>query len=146
MIQDRPNCEPPSHLKFTTTLRSGDEGTIVLLKISQSNIVHSVVNGGTYIRAECQNRQLNAIEITNLCLRRGTQSALDVTVDVPIELLRTKWWYEYAEYRELTRPFHEQLRHLGFCKADSPRHWAKFRQHVCTEGADIQILCTKLPR
>lgn len=97
-------------------LRDGSIGTVVLLHIPRSNSVHSLVDGGTYIRSGPQNRQLSAVEITELSLRRGTQSAVDATVNVPVELLNTAMYKEYARQRKLSRLFHEQLKHLGLLK------------------------------
>lgn len=105
------------------TLRDGNVGSVVLLRIPQSNAVHSLIDGGTYARAQCTNRQLSAVEITELSLRRGTQSAVDAPVDVPIELLDTVWWKEYAQARQLTRPIAEQLRHLGLAKRTPDGKW-----------------------
>ncbi len=105
------------------TLRDGTAGNVVLLRIPQSNAVHSLVDGGTYARIGSQNRQLSAAEITELSLRRGTQSAVDATVDVPIELLDTTWWKEYAAARRLTRPIEEQLRHLGLARRTPEDKW-----------------------
>lgn len=97
-------------------LRDGSVGSVVLLRIPRSNAVHSLVDGGTYIRSGPQNRQLSAVEITELSLRRGIQSAVDATVNVPIELLNTPMYKEYARERKLSRQFPEQLKHLGLYK------------------------------
>lgn len=111
-----PHVTDLSETTIRCNLRDGSVGSVVLLRVPQSSSVHSLVDGGTYIRSGPQNRQLSAAEITELSLRRGTQSAVDSTVDVPVELLETPLYREYARQRHLSRPFPEQLKHLGLFK------------------------------
>lgn len=137
-IEEKPECigeirralvariEPPLHEphisglgeeELRCTLRDGKTvGTVVLLHIPRSNSVHSVRDGGTYVRCGPQNRHLSAPEITELSLRRGTQSAVDSTVDVPVELLDTTTYRDYVRQRHLSRPFPEPLKHCGLLK------------------------------
>jgi len=99
-------------------LREGTMGHIGIISVSKSNAVHSIVNGGTYGRFGSQNRQLSALEITELSLRRGVTSAVDIAVDVPVELLQTDTWQEYYKERGLSRDFPDCLRHLGLAEKE----------------------------
>jgi ATP-dependent DNA helicase RecG len=74
------------------------------------------VDGGTYVRERKSNRQLNAAEITELSLKRGSMSIVNALVDVPFELLDTIYWKEYRDQRKLTRPTDEALSHLGLAR------------------------------
>ena len=112
------------------TLRDGSTGTVALLCIPRSNAVHSLVDGGTYVRFASQSRQLSANEITELSLRRGVHSAVDATVDVPVELLDTQWYRQYASNRQLTRPVQEQLQHLGLSRKVESGAWMPTRAAV----------------
>lgn len=126
----------PPHVQAVTesgircTLRDGRVGTVSVLYIPQSNSVHSLVDGGTYVRFGATSRQLSATEITELSLRRGVQSAVDATVDVPVELLNTEWYRQYSSSRRLSRPIQEQLRHLGLCRRAEGDDWRPTRACV----------------
>ncbi len=112
-----PHCAPSMN-RLVCTIRDGSPGRLALTHIPKSNEVHSLVDGGTYARYGPQNRQLSAREITDLSLRRGTQSAVDAVCDAPLDLLDTDFWREYSEQRKLTRGLSEALRHLGLARTD----------------------------
>lgn len=113
-----PNCNPPAFIEIGCTLRDRHKCSIVIVRIEKSNAVHSLVDGGTYVREGRSNRQLNAAEITELSLKRGATSFVSVLVDMPFELLDTVYWKEYRDQRRLTRPIDEALFHLGLAKRD----------------------------
>ena len=114
---------PPEYVNVLCTLRNGQSGRVVVMRIPKSDAVHSLMGGGTYIRVGSQNRQLTASEITDLSLQRGVQSVVDAPVDVPIELLKTDWWREYSDNRGLTRSIEQAIRHLGLAKKDAEKRW-----------------------
>ncbi len=102
-----------------------DDGTQVQLascRILKSNGVHSY-NNGTYIRSASQNRQIGAQAIHSLCLKRGVDSYVNQTIDVPEELLVTEWWHQYATQRQLTRTPSDALKHLGLTVKQSSGKW-----------------------
>ena len=117
-----PMAEPlvasPAFIEIGCTLWTGKVGAIVVVKVEKSTQVHSVVDGGTYIRLEKSNRQISASEITNLAMQRGTVSILSGLVDIPFNLLNTKYWREYVEERQLTRSLPDALFHLGLARQD----------------------------
>ncbi len=110
---DRPHTAPPSFRELSCTLRDGTEGSVVFVRIEKSSEVHSIVDGGTYVRMQRSNRQISAAEITALALQRGSRSWVAAPVAVPFDLLDTAHWREYSSARRLTRPLLESLRHLG---------------------------------
>lgn len=73
------------------TLRDGSAGHVALVRVGKSGQVHSVVDGGTWSRGDASNRQLGAIEITDLSYRRGERSAESEPVAVPLALLETRF-------------------------------------------------------
>lgn len=118
-----PSLDKSNHLEmlwrsFPCKLRTGQMGEIRVCFVPKSGLVHSIKGGGTYARFGSQNRQLTANEITNLSLQRGVQSAVDAPADVPVELLETDWWKQYAEQRQLSRPFPDVLKHIGLSVPD----------------------------
>ncbi len=127
---EEPATLAPSVTELPCRLRDGNAGTIVLLAIHPGGAVHSIRDGGTYRRFGCQNRQLSASEITRLSLGRGVTSDTDTPVDIPIELLDTTVWQDYARHRGLSRPMAEQLRHLGLSRMDSNGRWLTTRAAV----------------
>lgn len=100
------------------TLRDGSIGSIVAVVVRPSSLVHSTADGETFVREGASNRRLGAEEIVALAHRRGGVSAVDAPVEVPVELLQTNLWRDYASQRRLTRPIAEQLPHLGLAKAE----------------------------
>ncbi|MBX6332629.1 MAG: putative DNA binding domain-containing protein [Gemmatimonadaceae bacterium] len=117
-VLEPPSVEPPRFIGIGCTLRDGTRGSIMAVQVAKSTAVHSVVDGGTYVRMSRSNRQISAAEITELAMRRGTVSAVNALVDVPFDLLDTVYWREYAAQRRLTRPIAEALRHLGLARED----------------------------
>jgi ATP-dependent DNA helicase RecG len=109
----------PQFIPVPTTLRDGAPGHLMIVHVEPSSEVHSLVNGGTYVRYGSSNREVSAAEITNLSLQRGAVSFVALTVDVALELLDTEYFHGYATARKLTRPFRESLLHLGLAKQDA---------------------------
>ena len=105
-------------IRIGCTLRDGTRGTVVVVRVPKSTAVHSIVDGGTYVRYEKSNRQISASEITELSMRRGTTSVVNGLVDVPFDLLDTVFCGQYARQRRLTRPIAEAMRHLGLARDD----------------------------
>ena len=117
-----PLAEPPRFHEIGCTLRDGTRGSIVLVQVAKSAGVHSLVDGGTYVRESRGNRQISAEETTDLAMRRGgARSAVNALVDVPFDLLETAVWREYAGQRRLTRPIAEALRHIGLARVQDGR-------------------------
>ena len=85
-----------------TTLRDGTEGQIAAIYTPPSDKVHSVVDNGTWMRANASNREMNAVEIAELSYRRGVRSAESEAVDVDFELLETDTWRLYLRGRGLS--------------------------------------------
>jgi ATP-dependent DNA helicase RecG len=68
-----PNTPPPKFVEVKCKLRDGRPGSIMIVRVQKSSAVHSVVDGGTFIRLEKSNRQLSAAEITELSMQRGEE-------------------------------------------------------------------------
>ena len=113
-----PPCDPPRFVRIGCTLRNGSRGSIMIVQVAKSAAVHSIVDGGTFVRYQCSNRHISASEITELSMRRGATSIVNGLVDVPFELLDTNHWREYASERRLTRPIPDAMRHLGLARDD----------------------------
>lgn len=86
---------------------------------------------------------MSAAEITNLSLQRGVMSVVDVPVDIPVELLNSPMWEDYAEERQLSRPIDSALMHLGLSEKNQEGKWLpKYRilawislcRHLCKEN------------
>jgi ATP-dependent DNA helicase RecG len=107
--------EPVFHT-IPCVLRTGSPGTLVCIQVYPSETLHSLVTGGTFVRFDRSNRQLNAGEIHERMLRLGQASVVDQPVEVPFELLDTHWWKDYRDARGLTRPLEEALRSVGLAK------------------------------
>lgn len=112
-----PETLAPEFLEIMVRKASVDIVTVIMIRISKSNSVHSY-NNATYIRSESQSRQINAQQIHKLCLRRGVDSIVNQPVNVPVELLETEWWRQYATQRKLTRTCFEAMQHLGLVVKD----------------------------
>ncbi|MCC7547348.1 MAG: ATP-binding protein [Burkholderiales bacterium] len=67
-------------------------GHILLVRVPQSQRVHSLRHGGTFARLGCGNTQLNAEEVVQLSYRRGVRSAASEPVPVALDRLRTDAW------------------------------------------------------
>lgn len=113
-----PNSTPPRFIEIGCTLRDNSRGSVIAVQISKSTAVHSVVDGGTFVRYERSNRQISAAEITALSMRRGSISVVNTLTDTPFNLLDTGYWREYAQQRRLTRPVAEAMLHLGLAREE----------------------------
>lgn len=92
----------------------GQMGHIVLLSVTRSQQVHSIVDGGTYLRMDAGNRMMSAFEVTELSYQRGERSATAEPVDIAIERLQTASWQRYLLGRgALTGSFEDQLLRIG---------------------------------
>ena len=108
-----------SHQEIGCTLRNGQHGSIILLRIPKSSRVHSIVDGGTFERLTKGNRQLSATAITDLSHARGVISAESQVEEIDFDLLDTEHWRGYAAKRKLTRPIDQALYHLGLAKKNA---------------------------
>lgn len=111
-----PDALAPQFHHIGCTLRDGSKGSIVIVRVEKSPLVHSLIDGGTFVRLNKSNRQISAAEITELALQRGVVSYVAQPVDVRLDLLKTAFWDQYAASRRLTRPFPDVLEHLGLAK------------------------------
>lgn len=92
----------------------GQSGHLLLLSVPKSTSVHSVINGGTFVRLDAGNSTMNAEAVTELSYRRGVRSATSEPVPVPLQLLQTQAWQRFLQGRgPLTGPFEEQLMKIG---------------------------------
>jgi ATP-dependent DNA helicase RecG len=104
-------------LRVPCTLRDGEAGAIVALRIPRSDKVHSILDDGTWIRGEKSNREMNASEITELSYRRGVRSAESEPVDIDFELLDTEVWRLFVRSRSLSATgIADQLWRIGLAK------------------------------
>lgn len=108
-----------THQEVGCTLRDGQHGSIILLKVAKSARVHSIVDDGTFIRLTKGNKHLTASEINDLCHARGVVSAESHLEQVDFDLLNTDYWRAYAEKRKLTRPIDQAMFHIGIAKKDA---------------------------
>ena len=104
-------------------LRDGTPGHIALIRVASSTAVHSIQDGGTYVRVRNISRQLSAAEIIELGLKRGVATVVEAPSAVPFDLLESSAWRDYRKQRELTRSIDEQLRLLGLAKQDGSGTW-----------------------
>ncbi len=103
-------------VKVACSLRDGQAGRLVLVRVPKSPMVHSVVEGGTW-RMGKSNRQMSATEIATLSFSRGLVSAESALVDVPLELLDTETWRLYCASRALrSGDIADRLFRLGLAK------------------------------
>lgn len=116
--------------ELACALRDGTQGHIALVRVAASTVVHSVQDGGTYVRVRNTSRQLSAAEIIDLALKRGTATVVEAPVEVDFALLETSAWADYRRQRQLTRPIDEQLRLLGLAKLDAKGIWRPTRAAV----------------
>jgi ATP-dependent DNA helicase RecG len=79
----------------------GNEGHLLLVQVPRSRAVHSIVNGGTYMRLDAGNRQMTAAEVTELSYRRGVRSAASEPVPVTLDRLKTDAWHRFVTARGL---------------------------------------------
>jgi len=111
-----PDAAMPVIYRLRCTLRDGSAGHVAVVHVQPSPVVHSLINGGTFVRYERSNREISAVEITELSLRRGVVSFVAQTVAVDLPLLDTPLFRGYAQARQLTRAFPDSLEHVGLAK------------------------------
>jgi ATP-dependent DNA helicase RecG len=114
-----PDLVAPRFLERACTLRDGSRGSIVIVNVEKSLAVHSLIDGGTYVRMSKSNRQLSAEEIVDLSMQRGVQSWVNGLSETNFDLLDTGHWREYAAARRLSRPVRDAMQHLGFARSSS---------------------------
>ena len=118
MARFAPAIERLHWMRLPCTLRDGNAGHVVLLRVEKSDKVHTVIGDGTWTRMDASNREMNAAEIADLSYRRGVRSAAAETVPIALELLETATWRRFAVARGLkSGSFAEQLQRIGL--ADS---------------------------
>ena len=110
------SCRPT---EIGCTLRDGQPGSMIVLRVDKSVTVHSVVGNGTLVRLGKSNKQLTAPEIRDLQFARGSITAEAMLEPVDFELLDTDYWRLYANQRRLTRPISESMYHLGLAKKNA---------------------------
>lgn len=113
-----PSSDPVRFIEIGCNLRDGSRGSVMAVQVPKSTAVHSVVDGGTFVRYERSNRQISATEITALTMRRGSISIVNALTDVPFNLLETGYWREYATQRRLTRRIDDAMQHLGLAREE----------------------------
>jgi predicted HTH transcriptional regulator len=89
-------------LRVPCTLNTGQAGTVVVLRVEKSQLVHSIVGNGTWTRQDTGNRELTALEIADLAYQRGVKSAETLTLPMSLDLLNTDAWHSYCRTRGLT--------------------------------------------
>lgn len=111
-----PDTPPPRFIEVGCTLRDRSRGSIMAVQVHKSGRVHSVVDGGTYVREDKSNRQIPAAEITDLSMRREAKSLLGAAVEADFDLLDTQTWRDYRDRRGLTRLIAEAMYHIGLAR------------------------------
>ena len=103
------------------TLRDGQPGHVVAVRVDKSNQVHSLADSGaTLTRMGASNRQLNAAEIATLFYQRGVRSAAEELVPVSLELLDTPIWRTFLAVRFTNAaPMADQLKKIGLAGTNS---------------------------
>ena len=108
-------------LRLACVIRSGLEygqaGHVMVVHVARSEGVHSIVNGGTFIRLDAGNRQMTAGEVIELSYRRGVRSAAGEPLPIALERLQTDAWRRFVGSRGLrTGSFSEQLLRVGLAE------------------------------
>jgi ATP-dependent DNA helicase RecG len=111
-----PNLLPLKIIEIGCTLRDGSKGSVVVIQVAKSTMVHSIVGNGTWIRLGKSNKELTAPEIRDLMFSRGSITAESMLEVVDFELLDTEFWRLYAQHRKLTRPIAEAMYHVGLAR------------------------------
>ena len=100
-----------------TELRDGKHDQLICFQVPPSDKVHSIIDGGTWMRLPASNREMVASEITDLSYRRGVHSAESEPVDVDFDLLDTAVWRLFVQGRGLTTTdVADQLYRIGLAK------------------------------
>ena len=103
--------------RVTTQLRDGSSGTMIGIYVPASDKVHSILDGGTWMRGQASNREMSASEITELSYRRGVRSAESEPVDADFDLLETDTWRLFLRSRGLSPTgIADQLYRIGLAK------------------------------
>lgn len=90
---------------------------LLVAQVKPSDKVHSLVDGGTWLRLQASNRQMSAAEVTELSYRRGVRSAEAEPVDVDFDLLDTDTWRMYLRGRGLASTgIADQLYRIGLAR------------------------------
>ncbi len=90
---------------------------LLIAQVKPSEKVHSLLDGGTWLRLQASNRQMSATEVTELSYRRGVRSAESEPVDVDFELLDTDTWRLYLRGRALAPTgIADQLYRIGLAR------------------------------
>ncbi len=102
---------------LVTPLRDGCLDQLVVVQVPPSDKVHSVVDGGTWLRLPTSSREMDAAEIAELSYRRGVRSAESEPVDVDFDLLDTPMWRLFVQGRGLAPTgLADQLYRIGLAK------------------------------
>ena len=114
---------PAIEAPFTKLLRkwnrNGQQDEIGLIRIAPGAKVHSIADGGTWLRVENTNRQMTAAEITALSYKRGVMSAETELIDVDLSLVETDSFKTYCEQRGLRRgSLPQRLETIGLAKRE----------------------------
>ena len=117
MSRFTPAVERLHWVRLPCTLRDGSCGHVVLLRVEKSGQVHTIIGDGTWTRMDASNRQMSAVEITDLSYRRGVRSAVSETVPVSLDLLETNTWKRFQNARGLKAgSFAEQLQSIHLAR------------------------------
>lgn len=112
-----PTVDGMRFVRIPCTLRDGTQGFLIGIHIPKSDKVHSILDGGTWMRGEASNREMNASEITELSYQRGIRSAESESVEVDFDLLNTEAWRLFQQSRGLTGgDMADQLYRIGLAK------------------------------
>lgn len=112
--QITPPVEGLKFLRWPCTLRDGIAGHVVLVQIGKSDKVHSIVDQGTWKRMDSSNRQMSAVEVTELSYQRGVRSAESEILPIDFDLLNTNVLSLFLSARGLKiGSFTEQLERVG---------------------------------
>ena len=102
---------------LVTELRDGKLDQLIVIQVAPSDKVHSIVDGGTWMRLPASNREMTASEITELSYRRGVHSAESEPVNIDFDLLDTSVWRQFMEGRGLASTgVADQLYRIGLAR------------------------------
>ena len=115
-----PAIIPPKIFRILTANRAGKQDELIMIQVLAGEKVHSLLDDGTWIRYDKQNREMAAAEITELSYKRGVLSAESETVDIDISLLDTEMLKQYCVERGLStrRSLEQRLETIGLAKRD----------------------------
>ncbi|UUZ77879.1 ATP-binding protein [Polaromonas sp. P1(28)-13] len=114
LTQFNPPISGIRFMRLACTLRSEQAGHVVLVQVGKSQLVHSIVDNGTWTRLDASNREMSAPAIADLAYQRGVRSAASELVPVNLGLLDTPTWHAFVAARGLkTGTMAEQLQRIG---------------------------------